>query len=33
MHHLVVKGFVAGLTILLVIAVVVFAIVVSGPPG
>ena len=33
MHHLVVKGVVVGLTILLVIAVVVFAFVVSAPAG
>jgi hypothetical protein len=29
MHHLVVKGFVVGLTILLIIAVVVFALIVT----
>jgi hypothetical protein len=33
MHHLVVKGVVVGLTILLVIAVVIFALVVSAPAG
>ncbi len=33
MHHLVVKGVVVGLTILLVVAVVIFAIVVSAPAG
>ncbi len=33
MHHLVVKGIVVGLTILLVAAVVIFAIIVSAPVG
>jgi hypothetical protein len=33
MHHLVVKGVVVGLTILLVVAVVIFALVVSAPAG
>jgi hypothetical protein len=33
MHHLVVKGVVVGLTILLVVAVVIFALVVSAPVG
>lgn len=32
MHHLVVKGFVVGLTILLVVAVVVFALFVTTAP-
>ena len=33
MHHLVVKGVVLGLTILLIVAVVIFAVVVSAPAG
>ena len=33
MHHLVVKGVVTGLSILLIVAIVVFAIVVSAPAG
>jgi len=33
MHHLVVKGVVVGLTLLLIAAVVIFAIIVSGPAG
>ena len=33
MHHLVVKGVVTGLSILLIAAVVAFAIIVSAPAG
>ena len=32
MHHVIVKGVVVGLSILLIIAVVVFALVVTAPP-
>ena len=32
MHHLIVKGVVVGLTILLIFAVVVFALIVTPPP-
>jgi hypothetical protein len=33
MHHLVVKGVAVGLTILLIVAIVVFAILVKAPVG
>ena len=33
MHHLVVKGVAVGLTILLIVAIVVFAILVTAPVG
>ena len=32
MHHVIVKGVVVGLSILLIIAVVIFALVVTAPP-
>jgi hypothetical protein len=33
MHHLVVKGVVTGLAILLIVAIVAFALIVSAPAG